>query len=99
MFELSHDHVQGALRHADLAQSAVAQDGVADAAAAAASAVNGGELAAALTEVGPRLDSRVRALRHAIEGWASEVNAAVAAYDNTDHDSVATLRRYSPEAV
>ena len=99
MLNVELECVRAALDHAETARSAVVPCQVANAASMGSSAVTGGELAAALTEVGPELDSRVRALGHALEAWTEDVAAAVAAYQATDDQSCALLDRLSWRAV
>ncbi len=57
---------------------------VVDAMASGAAAVPDGELAAALSEVGDTVESRLVAFNYALQGWADDVDTAVAAYRETD---------------
>ena len=100
VLEVSRGQVQLALGRARDAGDRAARAGrVGDAVDAAASAVPGGELALALADVGVELVSRVRALRHAVESWTREAEAAMAAYDGTDGQARERLSRTSWEPV
>lgn len=99
MLNVDFERVRAALDHAETARASAGCGQLANAASIGSSAVAGGELAAALTEVGPALDARVRALGHALEAWTEEVAAAVAAYQGVDDQSRAALDRLAWEAV
>lgn len=82
--EIDHGRVRSAASGVRASAEGVSPHRVGDAAAAGAAAVPGYDLAAALSEVGDRLASRLVAFNYALQGWADEVDAAVAAYQETD---------------
>ena len=91
--------VRAAAREAASAAQRVSVGRIEQAVDAGASAVAGGEFAAAFHDVGVALQSRVRALSAAVEGWASDVRYAADTFELVDMDAADRLQRTTWRAV
>lgn len=69
------------------------------AARAGADAVSGGELEVALREVAPQLERRLVEFTDACSQWSFDLEASVAAYEETDAASGAALRGLAGRSV
>ena len=96
---VNHAEVRRAARAAETAGQSVSTGPLISGGAAAVSAVPGGMSAPAFGEVIDVLESRLAAFRVATQGWADEVQAAVAAYEEADVDAADGLSRTRWQAV
>lgn len=95
--------VKGQVRAASARAGAAVDDvpvnQVPTATSAGAHAVPGSQLAAALGDVGPELDKALHTFADACAGWAFDLDASVAAYEETDAAAKARLDRMTWRAV
>ena len=97
--QVSNAQVRGASTRTRAAAQDVPTGQVPAAASAGASAVTGGQLAAALDEAGPELRRRLRVFATTCEQWTFDLEASVAAYEDTDTTTAGHHGRLASRAV
>lgn len=88
---VNYSDVRRAARQAEAAGDAVPTEGMRRAATEVGTSVNGSEASRAFAELADALTPRLAALRTAVTEWAQDVQAAVAAYEESDATTNARL--------